>query len=622
MIYGKSTLQGSLDQRVVTRAMTRKAPGACFRRQLLDFLVVAALMPLIAVGAADDDAPSPSDHWDVIDAYTGAIQAQWAKRSEIHKGDISAEEKERVLQDLGPAPDAAAAAAAAIAIIESNGERSLEAAEFLMNRASLSEERQQSAFDAVVAHIGPDWPLVQDYIESQAAWLEATRAAEPDEVTQQRIQQGVALPTWQAVAAARAIIESNHERALEAAEFLMQQTYFLKPGNSAAFLSSWWLRSNRDFGDATLAELIGPDWNVIRDYAEKSKSWQAAEQSIRAADIDEENKERRLRELGGAPKVYRATAAALAIVNAEGTHEKIREAAEFLLDNPTRGGMEKALRGAQTLAAHFPDYDQWPLRLKQVNGLSSVYQPGKTFITDLAETLKDPLARATARYFAASYLIQSANNQQIDTDERFAQRESAEKLATGLSAGIEDQTFVLTKQGADGNEAPMTFADAEAELIYSLDSTMVGSVVSDVRARRVDGTEDSLAAYADRVVLVDFWATWCGPCKEAFPKLRELVDKLPKERFQIIGVSVDEELDTVTDYLADNPLQWVVWHVGDESELVRRWRVTGFPTYVLIGPDGTIINKYPGVFNAEFKAEIEQAVQDAGALVAGRSTSR
>ena len=84
---------------------------------------------------------------------------------------------------------------------------------------------------------------------------------------------------------------------------------------------------------------------------------------------------------------------------------------------------------------------------------------------------------------------------------------------------------------------------------------------------------------------------------------------------------MDEELDTVTDYLADNPLQWVVWHVGDESEIVRRWRVTGFPTYVLIGPDGTIINKYPGVFNAEFKAEIEQAVQDAGALVAGRSAS-
>ena len=47
-------------------------------------------------------------------------------------------------------------------------------------------------------------------------------------------------------------------------------------------------------------------------------------------------------------------------------------------------------------------------------------------------------------------------------------------------------------------------------------------------------------------------------------------------------------------------------------------RVTGFPTYVLIGPDGTIINKYPGVFNADFRAEIEQAVRDAGRSVAAR----
>ena len=619
-MISKSTLQGFLDQCFVTRATTRRAPGGCFRRRLLDFVMVAALMSLIAVGAADDDAPSRSDHWDVIDAYTGAIQAQWAKRSEIRNADISAEEKEGLLQDLGPAPDAALAAAAAMAIIESNGERPLEAAEFLMNRARPSEELQQSAFDAVVAHIGPNWSLVKDYIESQAAWLEATRAT--DEVSRSRIQQGVELPTWQAVAAARAIIESNHERSPEAAEFLMQQTYSLIPGSSAAFLSPWWLRSNRDFGDATLVELIGPDWHVIRDYVAESKSWQVAEQEIRAADIAEEDKARRLRELGEAPKVYRATAAALAIVNADGTHEKIREAAEFLLDNPTRGGMEKGLRGAQTLAAHFPDYDQWPLRLKQVNSMSSVFGPGKTFITDLVESLEDPLAQATARYFAASYLIQSANNPQIDVEERIAQQDKAEELATGLSAGIENETFVMTKQGADGTEVPMTYADAEAELLYSLDSTMVGSVVSDVTARQVDGTEDSLAAYAGRVVLVDFWATWCGPCITAFPKLREMVDELPKERFQIIGVSVDEELDTVTDYLADEPLQWVVWHVGKDSELVRRWRVTGFPTYVLIGPEGTIINKYPGVFNAEFKAEIEQAVQDAGALVAGSSASR
>ncbi len=90
-----------------------------------------------------------------------------------------------------------------------------------------------------------------------------------------------------------------------------------------------------------------------------------------------------------------------------------------------------------------------------------------------------------------------------------------------------------------------------------------------------------------------------------------MADDLPKERFQTIGVSVDGELDTVTDYLADNPLPWVVWHVGEDSEIVRKWRITGFPTYVLIGPKGTILHKHAGTFNAEFRARVEQAVQDA-----------
>ena len=621
-VIDRSVDEGSMARRAKRAgnmfSLTAWSTEGPLRGRLFDFIKAAALLTLIAAGAAHANPPPSTDHWSVIAAHEEALREHRTKEWEIRKADVSTDEKERLLRGLAPAPDGGPAVDAAVSIIESNGERSMEAAEFLMNRTGPSEEEQQLILDAVTSSIGPDWSLVEAYIDSQAAWLEATRADRSDEGARQVVIQGVALPTWQAVAAARAIIESNHEHALEAAEFLMQQTYSLRPGSAAAFLSSWWLSPSRDLGEATLADSIGPDWNVVRESLERLKSWQQWEQAIRVADIDEEDRARRLQELGDAPKVYRATAAALAIVDAGGTHEKTREAAEFLLDNPMRGGAAKALRGAQALAAHFPDYDQWPLRLSQVHGLSSVYQPGKSFVSDMAETLQDPQARATARYFAASYLIQSANNPQLDADERVARQDRAGKLATGLSAGIDNETFILTKQGADGTDQPMTFADAEAELLYSLDSTMVGSVVSDVTGRRVDGTADSLAAYAGRVVLVDFWATWCGPCKEAFPKLRELVDKLPKERFQIIGVSVDAELDTVLDYLAEKPLQWVVWHVGDDSELVRRWRVTGYPTYVLIDPEGTIINKFPGVFNADFRAEIEQAVRDAGQSVAAR----
>ena len=585
------------------------APGGCSRRGLLDFVGVVALLALVAACSAEDASAPSLDHWQVVSTYNEAMSAYRTKQWEIRNADIAAEEKERQQEDLGPAPDDSAAVAAAMAIMESDGDRLLDAADFLLSRARPPEDAQQFVLDAVAGHFGPDWSLVEDYIASQAAWLEAARSSESDEARMQRVQQGVERPTWHAVSAARAIVQSGHPRALEAAEFLMEQTYSMTPGSAATGFGSWWLLRSRELGESALGELVGPDWAVVRDFAEALQSWQAASQAISEADMAEPDKASRLRELGDAPKAHRAAAAALAIVDVEGAHERTREAAEFLLDNPTRGGAANMLRGAETLVAHFPDYDQWPLRLEQVNGLSNVHEPARLFITDLADTLEDPEARATARYFVASYMIQSANNQQVAADERMAQRERAEALVTGLSAGIENEMFVLTRQGPDGDDVPMTFADAEAELRYSLDSTMVGGVVADVGARRLDGTEDTLAAYTGRVVLVDFWATWCGPCIAAFPKLREMVEELPEEHFQIIGVSVDEELETVTDFLADKPLPWVVWHVGTDSDLVRRWRVTGFPTYVLIGPGGTILSKHPGTFDAEFRAEIEQAVQ-------------
>lgn len=593
------------------------------RRVLRSAAALAAILPLIAVGAADSAEQSSSEHWDVVQAYIDSMDDYWKKRMDIRRAEVPEAEKEGRLEDLGPIPDEEPAVIAARAIIETSGDQVVEAAEFLLDRNPMEDAENVwgIALDTLAAHIGPDWSVVEDYLGSSAAIMAALEATRLDDVTDDEkrrhralIDRGPEPNGVHAIAAARAIVQSNGTRALEAAEFLIGQTHILRPTGAMAFPP--WLAVSAQFGETILVELIGPDWNVVQDYLDQSKAWQTAEQAIRPAaidgeidgGIDDEERARRLEQLGDRPGPHRASAAAIAILDGGVKHEKTRQAAEFLLDHPTRGGAARALKGAETLAALFPDYDEWPLRLQRLNSMSNVHPPAKAFINDLVESLEDPVARATARYFAASYLIQSSNQQWIPEPDRQENAKRALEMARGLSAGIENEVFVLTRQGLGGEESPMTFADAEAELLYSLESTTVGGFVSDVKAKRVDGTADTLSNYAGRIVLVDFWATWCGPCIAAFPKLREMTAELPNEHFQIVGVNVDAELETAKDYLDGDPLPWVVWHVGDDSELVRKWRVTGYPTYVLIDPNGMILARNAGTFNEDFRTTIEQAV--------------
>lgn len=98
-----------------------------------------------------------------------------------------------------------------------------------------------------------------------------------------------------------------------------------------------------------------------------------------------------------------------------------------------------------------------------------------------------------------------------------------------------------------------------------------------------------LSAYRGRVLLLDFWATWCVPCIDALPELRQLVADLPADRFALLAISVDEDLTTVIEFMTDEPMPWENWHVGVSSELERMLDVRGFPTYLLADEDGVIL---------------------------------
>ncbi len=454
------------------------------------------------------------------------------------------------------------------------------------------------------------WKLIQAYMDLDRAWhardseINRSDASGEDKERRRREERGEHPDIVLAVIAARALAEGGGEHAVASASFLIEHTQGLSPTEA----------SDIEFGHAALQRIAGADWSVVEKYKEDFKAWKDAGEARREAFRASDNQGQPFRFVSP-PKPLLAAAAAQAILEAGPGHERAREAAEFLIDPATRNpaGMLKA---AQTLRDHFPDFSEWPELLMNLNKArpAARSEPFDEFLAHIGTNAEDPVVRATARYFGARGLAHSVNQPAMTAAERQSRRERALEMATGLSAGVEEEDFVSQAAG-DGEQGTRTLAEAEAALVHGIRHTVVGATVADEAGKQLDGAEDRLSAYAGKVVLMDFWATWCGPCIAALPQMRGLAGQYPEDQFEIIGISSDAELETVTDFMEDKSMPWVHWHIGVGSDMDRAWDITALPTYVVIDREGVILSRGHDL-DAAARA-IEQAVngraQDAGA---------
>ena len=344
---------------------------------------------------------------------------------------------------------------------------------------------------------------------------------------------------------------------------------------------------------------IGTDWAVVQEFLDRERAWRKNSREHFRMGAQQGRSPREMRDgLPKPPDFEPALAAATAILDLGGAHEKTIEAAEFLV-RPMNAHQESGRYfyiGAKALLAHAPGYQEWPRVLNEIYSYQTPYgaQVAK-FFEEMSSEAEDPVLCANGRYYVAAGMMRAANHQfALPTEDREVLRRRAIEVATGLSAGVEEERFLGLDR--DGTATHQTLAEAEVELLRSLRQGTVGGVLPDVTGKRLDGVEERLSDYRGRIVLLDFWATWCGPCVADLPKLRGLVARLPADRFAVISISGDEELGTVTRFIRDEPMPWTNWHAGEGSDFERLLRIEGYPSYVLVGEDGRILSRLPALF--------------------------
>jgi len=123
-----------------------------------------------------------------------------------------------------------------------------------------------------------------------------------------------------------------------------------------------------------------------------------------------------------------------------------------------------------------------------------------------------------------------------------------------------------------------------------------------------------LAEMKGKVVYVDFWASWCAPCKQSFPWMNEMQAKYGARGLQIVGVTVDRKREDADKFLAATPARFTVAY-DTTGKVAEAYKPKGMPTSYLIGADGVVRAVHVG-FKDSDRAELEQQIQ--AALTAAR----
>jgi thiol-disulfide isomerase/thioredoxin len=247
-------------------------------------------------------------------------------------------------------------------------------------------------------------------------------------------------------------------------------------------------------------------------------------------------------------------------------------------------GSPGALDPLALLAEHHAD----SVKLNEVIKVIPMGPATDRFLNSLFAKTHNPEVRA----LAGSRLIATLQYQQ--------RAEDAEAIALAMS---EDRYL-----GGVRISPKVTSQEWAQQKLRELRTLAIGQTLPEVGGQKLDGDLGQISDYRGKVVVVDVWTTWCGPCVAMIPHENELVEKFKDEPFALLSVSCDTDQELLTKFLETTPMPWDHWWVSAESDFKKNLCINKFPSVFVLDHEGVI--RYKDIKDQELETAIESLLKE------------
>lgn len=127
----------------------------------------------------------------------------------------------------------------------------------------------------------------------------------------------------------------------------------------------------------------------------------------------------------------------------------------------------------------------------------------------------------------------------------------------------------------------------------SLTSLADPEMAPDFNLLDMDGISHRLSDYKGKTVIINFWATWCPPCREEMPSMERAWNKIKEQNIVMLAINVGEDEDTVFTFMADYPASFTILF-DTSGTMIEQWPVQGLPTTFVVSPEGRLVYRAIG----------------------------